>query len=406
MTKAKIKTKKGTERRVKNDKNIYEVYNRKGNFTGFSVKVGNVRVHAPGQTRGTFDTIWAARQARDNYIARKKDGIYSQCNKTLNEVFSELYVKGVDTGKKRLTTQLNHKNYYFNYIEPILGGNRMIRDFIREDIKDLRKKIMNAKGVKSGKPLAQGSKREILAFAFRIFHFALHEEYIDNDICKGIDMPPAVDAKRECLTPEQIHALTTEVNRWFPLHLNLYAGFYLILETGARVGEVCGIRWCDVDLDHSTLYINQQINFATGKPSETKTPQSVRNLYITDTLYNALRNVLDYRKKTGIKVKDTDYIITPSKYGYTGKNIGTSTFRNSIMALARRCGITITPKTFRKTTGTIYADKYGPMVAAKQLGHKTTKMIETVYADPNTIYRNAFPLMGKDRRNLQIACNQ
>ena len=220
MTKSKIKTKKGTEKKVEH--NIYARINPYGKPTGFSVKVNNIRIHAPGQKRGTFKTLQAARKARDNHIEALKDGVYSECQKTLNDVFNELYVKGVDTGNKSANTQANHKNFYYNYIEPVLGGNRQIREFTREDIKHLRNEIMNVSGVRTGKPLSQGSKRTILRFAFRIFNFAFHEEYIKKDICRGIDIPPEAEVKNECLTPEQLQILEEEVNKWFPLHLNIY----------------------------------------------------------------------------------------------------------------------------------------------------------------------------------------
>lgn len=399
MTKPKIIKVKGTERKV--ERNIYEMINPKGDSLGYSVKVGGKRIHAPGQTRGSFKTLWAARKARNNYIETKKDGIYSQCHLTLNEVFQELYEKGVDTGKKSANTQANHKNFYYNYIEPVLNGNREIREFTREDIKNLRNKIMVAKGVKSGKPLSKGTRNTILTFAFRIFHFALHEDYIKNDICRGIDIPSAGETKKECLSPDQIQSLTKEVDNWFPLHLNLYAGYYLLSETGARPSEICGLRWCDVDLDHSIIHIRQQINRATKEPGKPKTKKSVRDVFITDNLYNALRNVIEYRKKTGIIVKETDYVLTNSRNGYTGKHIAYRTLASAIERLGKRCGIKITSKTFRKTdTTTKLEEGYSPIVVARRLGHTTTKMIETVYGDTDTLYRNAFPLMGKDRRRI------
>ena len=74
MTKPKIKKVKGTER--KKEHNIYTRINSKGDEIGFSVRVGNVRVHAPGQKRGTFKTLQAARRARDNYIETMKSKFY------------------------------------------------------------------------------------------------------------------------------------------------------------------------------------------------------------------------------------------------------------------------------------------------------------------------------------------
>ena len=400
MTRPRIKRIKGTERKV--ERNIYEMFNPKGESLGYSVKVGGKRIHAPGQTRGSFKTLWAARKARNNYIETKKDGFYSQCHLTLNEVFQELNIRGVKTGNKAERTKANQKNWYYNYIEPVLNGNREIRTFTRQDIKHLSNSIMMVNSIKTGKPLAPGSKRVILVFAFNIFHFALHEEYITDDICRGIDIPTAVEAKRECLSTEQARALTKEVNRWFPIHLNLYAGFYLLSETGARIGEVCGLRWGDIDINRSIVHIRQGISGLNGKPSKTKTPWSVRDIYLTPLLMEALSKVLECRKKTGIKVKDTDYILTPTRGKYTGKNVTIPTFWVTIVALGKRCGIKITPKTFRKTVATRMLEAgYPPIIVARHLGHKNTRMLETVYGDIETLYKNSFPLMGVDNQTQQ-----
>jgi len=36
----------------------------------------------------------------------------------------------------------------------------------------------------------------------------------------------------------------------------LYAAYHLIALRGLRRGEACGLRWCDIDLDHRVAHIN------------------------------------------------------------------------------------------------------------------------------------------------------
>ena len=116
----------------------------------------------------------------------------------------------------------------------------------------------------------------------------------------------------------------------------------------------------------------------------------------------ALSKVLECRKKTGIKVKDTDYILTPTRGKYTGKNVTIPTFWVTIVALGKRCGIKITPKTFRKTVATRMLEAgYPPIIVARHLGHKNTRMLETVYGDIETLYKNSFQLMGVDNQTQQ-----
>lgn len=63
--------------------------------------------------------------------------------------------------------------------------------------------------------------------------------------------------------------------------------------TGVRVGELCGIRWCDVDLKNGYISINNQvIQDKTSKElilsSILKTSTSKRSISIPKILINNL----------------------------------------------------------------------------------------------------------------------
>lgn len=43
-----------------------------------------------------------------------------------------------------------------------------------------------------------------------------------------------------------------QYNRWYPI-------FIVMLWTGLRVGEITGLRWCDIDLEEETININHTL---------------------------------------------------------------------------------------------------------------------------------------------------
>ena len=70
--------------------------------------------------------------------------------------------------------------------------------------------------------------------------------------------------------------------------------------TGMRTGEVCALTWNDIDLKNGIIYVRHNVY---DKPKddkgrwyigETKTPTGIREIYICQTLSNALKN---YKKK-------------------------------------------------------------------------------------------------------------
>lgn len=90
------------------------------------------------------------------------------------------------------------------------------------------------------------------------------------------------------LTAEQAQKLVTEASGNF-----LEALFIVAITTGARVGELLGISWSDVNLQTGKL----QIRRALGRKakiglvfSEPKTQQSRRTIQLTDLAINALKN--------------------------------------------------------------------------------------------------------------------
>ena len=43
-----------------------------------------------------------------------------------------------------------------------------------------------------------------------------------------------------------------QYHRWYPI-------FIIMLWTGMRVGEVTGLRWCDIDLEDDTISVNHTL---------------------------------------------------------------------------------------------------------------------------------------------------
>lgn len=92
-------------------------------------------------------------------------------------------------------------------------------------------------------------------------------------------------------------------------------GIMLSLLLGLREGEICGLKWSDIDLDNKVIHISRIISrvksFDTKNKTKViittpKTENSVRTLPIPEKIYNQLSSLK-------LKRKDDDFILTGNK---------------------------------------------------------------------------------------------
>lgn len=110
-------------------------------------------------------------------------------------------------------------------------------------------------------------------------HQAVKWEWIDRAVSDLASPPSTKPTITRFITPEELVELiqaAREVNPTLAMAISLGA------VTGARRGELCALRWSDVDFDTATLTIRQSLSVLKGAQiefGETKTHQ-VRRLIL------------------------------------------------------------------------------------------------------------------------------
>ena len=89
-------------------------------------------------------------------------------------------------------------------------------------------------------------------------------------------------------------------SRWMPI-------ISVLLGTGMRVGELTGLRWCDVDfqkreidINHALVYYNRSGQHCTFGINDTKTPASKRVIPMTDSVKDAFLKERAYQAENGL----------------------------------------------------------------------------------------------------------
>lgn len=97
---------------------------------------------------------------------------------------------------------------------------------------------------------------------------------------------------------------TEKYKHWYPI-------FYIMVNTGMRVGEITGLRWRDVDFEqgfisvnHTLVYYNHRDDFGTYFSINTpKTDAGKRNIPIIDGVREAFEMERQYQSDNGIVSK-------------------------------------------------------------------------------------------------------
>lgn len=144
--------------------------------------------------------------------------------------------------------------------------------------------------------MSRKSVKNILATLKAIIHFG--EKYYGFPGEKWEIAFPTETAKK------QLPVLSLAHHRKLMRHLSSNPtphniGVLLALCTGLRIGEVCALRWCDVDLQHRSLSVshtlsriyNIEIKATEQIITTPKTKSSNREIPISRELYEALRAI-------------------------------------------------------------------------------------------------------------------
>ena len=103
-------------------------------------------------------------------------------------------------------------------------------------------------------------------------------------------------------------------------------GIYLTLQTGLRIGEVCALRWCDVDLARAIIHIRSTIARVRAANNEVcrktklirdtpKTKASTRDIPIAENVLEALR-VVKRKCRSEYVISPTAEFVSPRTFEY------------------------------------------------------------------------------------------
>ncbi|WP_426403733.1 tyrosine-type recombinase/integrase [Streptomyces sp. R-07] len=270
--------------------------------------------------------------------------------------------------RRKLSTYDKYEAHVRLYLVPMIGSKRLeslsVAD-VRRFLVQLEKKTTAATAKESHRVL-----RTALTAACR-------EELITRNVATLVEPPrPKVRELSPWSLDETLDFLAAA--RRDPL----YAAFVLAIAMGLRRGELIGLRWADVDLDHRVLYVRQQIQWRRGVLYDDD-PKGRRRravplpaMCIAPLRWHRMRQN-DQRARAGEAWKGSDYVFTTR----TGSPVEPRNVYRSFTRVAASAGLrVIRLHDARHGCATLLtAAGVAPRVVMEILGHSQISITMDVY---------------------------
>ena len=211
----------------------------------------------------------------------------------------------------RESTVRGYRSDVRRHILPALG-NKMLRSITQRDVQKfynaLRKKTYRSRKDGEEKPLADATVRGIHMLLHEIMEAAVQSRLIVQNPTEGTVIPKLNKPPMKILNEEQLDRFM-EAIRAEPLW---YDFFYTEITTGLRRGEICGLKWCDLDETSGTLRVCRSIRVAPGGALEvgnTKTETGTRTILLPASTLHVLKE----RRKTALTEWIFPSLLEPEK---------------------------------------------------------------------------------------------
>ena len=183
-------------------------------------------------------------------------------------------------------------------VKPFIG-NKRLASLTTADMQKFYNKIKKEGRVREhpvhGKALADSMVRGVHMMLHEALDMAVKERLLAKNPTNGTTIPKCNYPEKQILGDNQLETFLEAIKG------QEYWGdfFYVEVMTGLRRGEICGLKWQDIDFEESKLHVKRSVSVKRGgglNIGETKTETGVRCIQLPPSVAELLKN----RKQTAI----------------------------------------------------------------------------------------------------------
>ena len=185
-----------------------------------------------------------------------------------------------------------------NQVKPFIG-NKRLASLTTADMQKFYNKIKKEGRVREhpvhGKALADSMVRGVHMMLHEALDMAVKERLLAKNPTNGTTIPKCNYPEKQILGDNQLETFLEAIKGqeyWCDF-------FYVEVMTGLRRGEICGLKWQDIDFEEDKLHVNRSVSVKRGgglNIGETKTETGVRCIQLPPSVAELLKN----RKQTAI----------------------------------------------------------------------------------------------------------
>ncbi len=301
-------------------------------------------------------------------------GMMEQLEVLDNDILVHQYLRHwIESVDIRETTRRNYKSYLTQHIIPYF-------ERLNVRLKDVKPSMLRlyyeyCKNAKHLSPKTIRNQQGVLSKAFRD---AFYDDLIVVNPHEKIRLIRVKPPKIQTLTLEEYKRFITEAKSH-----RLHLAIMMFCEMAVRRGELLGIEWKNVDLEHGAIRICATRTSVSGDAvvPNTKTYSSTRTMYISEQIVELLQKEQaqqkEYEKMFGSEYIKNDLVI---KYPNGRPYSPTQVTRQIGDLTEKHFGKRITPHKLRHTVASIMVDCNIPIYnVSKFLGHSGTQITERTY---------------------------
>lgn len=313
--------------------------------------------------------------------------------KTIDQIYKEYLKNQLDTGEIEKSTYSNSLYSYNKYIKPYLG------DYLFASIDKVVLNGWITQLYQLG--LSQNTIHTTYARLKKVYNYFYNNGELLKDPFKGVKMPKKGEAKITHLTNEQMDNVLSAVYLDYEPQDPMYVGILLVFYAGLRRGEICGLRWNDIDFYKHTITVRSAVGVSSRETSGdyTKSPKnksSNRTFPMLPQLEQALkeRKALIDPQDNWFVIGEQEQFMRPQHYN---RLFSEFVERHS---LVDAYGKKIVPHGLRHNFATV-GIRAGMDIAslALMMGHASRAMTLDTYGDANADALNLASVKLKDTFN-------
>ena len=254
----------------------------------------------------------------------KKDieekNISADSNSTFEE-FSKLYCQYLEEKVNNNQLELSTYEGYYHLINARIlpyFKDMIVKDINERDVEAWIAKLSKTKNkALSEKYKGQYIHPTTIAHSFKLlnnmFNFAKLDRILRENPCEFVRKKPTEKPEeKEYFTIEEMDYVKRLLNN---ANIRLKTAMILVMDSGCRREEVCGLKWEDIDFDNNTIDINKAVISSNAitpisdkrvRTKGVKSKHSKRKIGVPKMTIDILKQYRDFKKDCGLKIRSTD----------------------------------------------------------------------------------------------------